>query len=102
MAAWKWGPALAADYVRATGLSGTAEMIAQRSTNGDAAARALVLGAMAPFGVIASTIYAHDSESTLELVGAYGTDEEMSSAYRVVPLTMPMPLSEAFVTLSIT
>ena len=68
--------------------------------DGDAAARALVLGAMAPFGVIACTIYAHDSESTLELVGVYGADEEMSSGYRVVPLTMPMPLCEAFVTLN--
>jgi DNA-binding CsgD family transcriptional regulator len=68
--------------------------------DGDAAARALVLGAMAPLGVVAANVYAHDRESTLELVGNYGIDDENMSSYRVIPVTMPMPLSEAFVSLN--
>lgn len=67
---------------------------------GEAATRALVLGAMAPFGSVAATIYAHDRESTLELIGTYGLDEEVSGGYRAIPTTMPMPLCEAFVTLN--
>lgn len=68
--------------------------------DGDAAARALVLGAMAPFGTVGATIYAHDRESTLELAGVYGLDDETSGSYRVIPTTMPLPLSQAFVTLN--
>lgn len=68
--------------------------------DGDAAARAMVLGALAPLGVVAATIYAHDRESTLELVGNYGIDDESISSYRVIPVTMPMPLCEAFVSLN--
>ncbi len=68
--------------------------------DGDAAARALVLGALAPVGGLAASIYAHDRESTLELVGNYGFDDNMMSGYRVVPVTMPMPMCEAFVSLN--
>jgi DNA-binding CsgD family transcriptional regulator len=68
--------------------------------DGDAAARALVLGAMAPLGTVGVTIYAHDRESTLELIGTHGLDDEFMSSYRVVATTMPMPLCEAFVTLN--
>lgn len=68
--------------------------------DGDAAARALVLGAMAPLGTMAAHVYAHDRESTLELVGNYGMDEDTMTSYRVIATTMPMPISEAFVTLN--
>jgi DNA-binding CsgD family transcriptional regulator len=87
------------DVDRPTALSYFLRFLAG-NPDGDAAARALVLGAMAPFGVIASSIYAHDNASTLELVGAYGVDEETSSGYRVMPVTMPIPICEAFATLT--
>ena len=67
---------------------------------GDAAARALVLGAMAPLRTIAANIYAHDRSEALELAGLYGVDDELSSSYRVIPVTMPMPICEAFSTLN--
>lgn len=67
--------------------------------DGDAAARALVLGALAPLGVQAAHIYAHDGEATLEIMGNYGIDEEVASGYRAIPVNMPMPVAEAFVTL---
>jgi DNA-binding CsgD family transcriptional regulator len=68
--------------------------------DGDAAARALVLGAMAPLGTVAAIIYAHDRASTLELAGVYGVDDDLASGYRVIPLTMPMPMGEAFTSLN--
>jgi DNA-binding CsgD family transcriptional regulator len=68
--------------------------------DGDAATRALVLGALAPLGVVAASVYAHDRDSTLELAGNYGIDDELVSGYRVIPVTMPMPLSDAFTSLS--
>jgi DNA-binding CsgD family transcriptional regulator len=68
--------------------------------DGDAATRALVLGALAPMGVLSATLYAHDSESTLELVGNHGVDEELAAGYRVIPVNMPMPPAEAFVTMN--
>ena len=68
--------------------------------DGDAAARALVLGAMAPLGTTAAHIYAHDRAATLELAGNYGIDEDTMSSYRVIATTMPMPLCQAFTTLN--
>ena len=68
--------------------------------DGDAATRALVLGALAPLHAIGAQIYAHDRETTLELAGNYGLDEEIGSAFRALPISMPMPLCEAFVTLN--
>jgi len=68
--------------------------------DGDAAARALVLGAMSPLGIIAAQVYAHDRSATLELAGNYGIDDDAMSSYRVIATTMPMPLCEAFTTLN--
>ena len=68
--------------------------------DGDAAARALVLGALAPLSAQAATLYAHDRETSLELVGNYGMDDELAAGYRLIPVHMPMPLAEAFVTLN--
>ncbi len=67
---------------------------------GDAAARALVLGAMSPLGVIAAHVYASEKPETLELVGNYGINDETMTSYRVVTTSMPMPLCEAFTTLN--
>ena len=68
--------------------------------DGDAAARALVLGALAPVGSLSASIYAHDREHTLELAGNYGFEDQMISGYRVVPVSMPMPMCEAFTSLN--
>jgi DNA-binding CsgD family transcriptional regulator len=68
--------------------------------DGDAAARALVLGAMSPLGMTAAQVYAHDRASTLELAGNYGIDDEAITSYRVIATTMPMPICEAFATLN--
>jgi DNA-binding CsgD family transcriptional regulator len=67
---------------------------------GDAAARALVLGALSPLGVSSATIYAHDRETQLELVGNYGNDDEVMAGYRTLSINLPLPLCEAFVTLN--
>ena len=64
--------------------------------DGDSAARALVLGAMAPLDSLAAHIYAHDKAGGLELVGNYGIDDDTMASYRVVTVTMPLPLCEAF------
>ena len=68
--------------------------------DGDAATRALILGALAPTGVAAGQVYAFDGELTLELVGNYGFDEEDAANYRVLPVTMPLPICEAFTSLA--
>ena len=62
--------------------------------DGDAAARALVLGALAPLGVNAASIYAHDRGSLLELVGVHGTSDDVASDFRVFSVGMPTPVSE--------
>jgi len=61
---------------------------------GDAAARALVLGALSPLGVISASIYAQGRKPTLELAGNYGSDDELMASYRVVSISMPLPLCE--------
>mgnify|MGYP006286121137 CR=1 FL=1 len=68
--------------------------------DGDAAARALVLGALAPLGVNAASIYAHDRGSLLELAGVYGTSDEVASDFRVFSVGMPTPVSETFMSLN--
>ena len=67
---------------------------------GDAAARALVLGALSTLGVAATTIYAHDRSTQLELVGNYGYDDEVVAGYRTLSINLPLPLCEAFVTMN--
>lgn len=68
--------------------------------DGDAAARALVLGALAPLGVQSALVYAHDREATLDLVANYAVDEEVAAGYRVVAVNLPLPVAETFVTLN--
>lgn len=69
------------------------------SPDGDAAARSLALGALAPLGVDAALVYAHDRETSLELIGNYGFDDSSAAAYRVLSVQMPLPVCEAFTTM---
>lgn len=64
--------------------------------DGDSAARALVLGAMAPLDTLAAHIYAHDKSGALELAGNFGIEDDTMASYRVVTVTMPLPVCESF------
>ena len=62
---------------------------------GDAAARALIQGALAPVGVSAGQIYALAGGDTLEMVGNYGYTDEEAAAFRALPLGLPLPVCDA-------
>jgi len=63
---------------------------------GDGVVRALVLGALSPLGAVAGHLYLHDGEGSLVLVGSHGfTDEELVD-FRVVSLSLPYPITQAF------
>jgi DNA-binding CsgD family transcriptional regulator len=62
---------------------------------GDAAARALINGALAPVGVTAGQIYAIAGTDTLELVGNFGYTEDEAAALRALPLGLPLPICDA-------
>lgn len=62
---------------------------------GDAAARALIHGALAPIGVSAGQIYALAGIDTLEMVGNYGYTEDEAAAFRALPLGLPLPICDA-------
>ena len=64
--------------------------------DGDAAARAMILGALSPLGVIAGQVYALNGADSLELIGNFGYDEEESAAFRALPVTLPLPVCDAF------
>jgi DNA-binding CsgD family transcriptional regulator len=87
------------EHDRTTGLTYFLRFLAG-NPDGDAAARAMVLGALAPLGVIGGHIYASEKPETIELVGNYGISDEAMTSYRVITTTMPMPLCEAFTTLT--
>ena len=84
---------------RTTGLTYLLRFLAG-NPDGDAAARAMVLGALAPLGIIAGHIYASEKPDTIELVGNYGVSDESMTSYRAITTTMPMPICEAFTTLN--
>jgi len=67
--------------------------------DGDAAVRALVLGALAPLSGWSATVYAAGRSGALEIVGTHGVVDELTSGLRTVPIGMPMPLCEAYVTM---
>jgi DNA-binding CsgD family transcriptional regulator len=62
---------------------------------GDAAARALIQGALAPVGVTAGQIYAIAGPDTLEMVGNYGFTDEEAASFRALPLGLPLPICDA-------
>jgi len=68
--------------------------------DGDAAARALVLGALAPIAGWSAAVYAAGRSSNLEIIGSYGVIDELTGGLRAVPTGMPMPLCEAYLSMS--
>lgn len=67
--------------------------------DGDAAVRALVLGALAPVSAWSAAVYATGRTGRLEIVGNHGVTDELTGGLRVVPVEMPLPLCEAFTTM---
>lgn len=68
--------------------------------DGDAAARALVLGALAPLSAWSAAMYASSGDSNLEIVGTYGVVDEFTSGLRTVPVGMPMPVCDAYTSMN--
>ncbi|MBK9740415.1 MAG: response regulator transcription factor [Actinobacteria bacterium] len=64
--------------------------------DGDAATRAMVLGALAPVHISAGQVYAHNGADSLELVGNFGYDDEEAAAFRALPTTLPLPVCDTF------
>ncbi len=67
--------------------------------DGDAAVRALVLGALAPLSAWSAAVYATGRTGTLEIVGTHGVIDELTGGLRTVPVSMPLPLCEAYATM---
>lgn len=63
---------------------------------GDAAARTMVLGGLAPFGFIAGQIYAIGGADHLELVGNHGYPDADAAAFRRIAVGVPLPICDAF------
>ena len=70
------------------------------SPDGDAVCRAMVLGALLPLDVAIGQIYASTGNDALELAGNYGFTDEEASAYRALPLGLPLPVCDAFRTMN--
>ncbi len=64
--------------------------------DGDAAARTMVLGGLAPFGFIAGQIYAMGGTEHLELVGNFGYPDADAAAFRRIAISVPLPICDAF------
>lgn len=64
--------------------------------DGDAAARTMVLGGLAPFGFIAGQIYAIGGADHLELVGNHGYPHADAAAFRRIAVGVPLPICDAF------
>lgn len=64
--------------------------------DGDAAARTMVLGGLAPFGFIAGQIYAMGGMQHLELVGNFGYPDADAAAFRRIAISVPLPVCDAF------
>ncbi len=65
--------------------------------DGDAAARTMVLGGLAPYGFIAGQIYAMDEGAQhLELVGNFGYPDADAAAFRRIAISVPLPICDAF------
>ncbi len=66
--------------------------------DGDAAARALVLGALTPLSVWSAVIFARSKTGNLEIAGSHGVVDELTGGLRVLPPAMALPVCEAFAT----
>ncbi len=69
--------------------------------DGDAAARAMVMGGLSPFGYVAGQIYAMSTPQYVELVGNYGYPAADAAAFRRIATTVPLPICDAFTSASI-
>lgn len=65
---------------------------------GDAAAQAMVVGALAPLGFVAGQMYAVAGSGRLELLGNFGYPDADAAAFRTVLASLPLPVSDAFTT----
>jgi DNA-binding CsgD family transcriptional regulator len=63
---------------------------------GDAAAQAMVVGALAPLGFVAGQVYALAGSGRLELLGNFGYPDADAAAFRTVLASLPLPVSDAF------
>lgn len=63
---------------------------------GDAAAQAMVVGALAPLTFVAGQIYAVTGSGRLELLGNFGYPDADAAAFRTVLASLPLPVSDAF------
>ena len=82
---------------RAAALTGFLRFLSG-NPDGDAVARALVMGALAPVGVIAGQVYALGVAERLDLVGSHGFPDDYSATFRSIPLSMSLPVCDAFTT----
>ncbi len=67
--------------------------------DGNATARSMVLGALAPIGVVCGQIYAYNGTSDLDLIGNFGFPDDEAANYRTLPISMPLPICDAFTSL---
>ncbi|MFM8352704.1 MAG: response regulator transcription factor [Actinomycetales bacterium] len=64
--------------------------------DGQAVAKALVLGALAPMGLVAGHLYAALDDEHLTLIGSHGFTDAELEGFRRIPLTLRLPLTNAF------
>ncbi len=83
------------DRDRGSALSGLVRVLCT-NPGGDGAARAMVMGALAPFGGIAGQIYGIGRPGTLELLGNFGWDPKEAVAFRTLTTSLPLPACHAF------
>ncbi len=67
--------------------------------DGEAVARSLVKGALAPLGLLAGHLYAALDEQHLTLVGSHGFTDAELEGFRKIPLSLRLPLTNAFTTM---
>lgn len=80
---------------RAAALAGFVRFLSG-NPHGDAAARTMVLGGLAPYGFIAGQIYAMGGTEHLELVGNFGYPDADAAAFRRIAVSVPLPICDAF------
>lgn len=87
------------DRNRGAALSGFIRVLCS-NPSGDGAARAMVMGALAPLGGTAGQIYGSGRPATLELLGNFGWPAEDAVAFRTLATNLPLPACQAFTTAS--
>lgn len=68
--------------------------------DGDAVCRAMVVGALSSLDIHLGQVYASTGNDALELAGNYGFTSDEASAYRALPLGLPLPVCDAFRTMT--